>query len=455
MVETHPTAASPTDQAVDQTGRLVEFRLPDLGEGLTEAEVQSWAVAVGDEVSLNQPLAEVETAKALVALPSPFAGTVVELAAQAGDTVAVGAPLVRLRVAGSEREGNAVLVGFGPDEEQRPGRRRRAMVSGVAGSESGGRSISAGQSVTEDADTDGRQSDAAERSVPAGRRLATPGARKLASELNIPLASITGSGPNGAVTIDDIRAAGAARPTPAPGPAESCAAEERVRIGGVRKQTATAMITSAQTIPQASTSVTVDVTPTMDLLPELQQTPALAETRVTFLALLAKAVLVALDQFPVLNGFWDAAAGEMVVRRPVNLGIAVAAPRGLLVPNLKGAQHFTLRQLCSGIAEIVTTARAGQATPEQLRDATFTISNIGVFGVDSATALVNPGQAAIVAVGAVARRPWVYRDELAIRQVVTLTVSFDHRMIDGDTAARFLATLAGYLRQPSTLLAAL
>ncbi|MEU4839866.1 dihydrolipoamide acetyltransferase family protein [Nocardia testacea] len=460
------------------TGEILEFRLPDLGEGLTDAEFQNWTVAVGEEVALNQTIAEVETAKAVVALPSPFAGTVVELLAEPGATIEVGAPLLRIRTTATGSGADArpsVLVGYGPSEERGSRRRRGGQRSG--GATAPPPEHSAGNGISYESGVIGMPARTAEEQAERGgdtgrgaaaesqRVAATPGARKLARELGIDLWYLAGSGPDGAVTVADVRGAvpvsepdardhdAGAESAPAVTRAAGSVREERTPIAGVRKRTAEAMVTSARTIPQADTSITVDVTASLELLEHLRASRSFEGITPTLLALVAKSVLAALAEFPVINTFWDEANAEIVTRHYVNLGIAVAAPRGLLVPNIKDAQTLSLRELCREIGWLARTARDGRAGPADLRGGTFTISNVGVFGVESGTPLVNPGEAAILCLGAVVKRPWVFRDELAIRSVVTLTLSFDHRMIDGEAAARFLATVAGLLEDPLTLLA--
>ncbi|MFE7743135.1 dihydrolipoamide acetyltransferase family protein [Nocardia sp. NPDC057455] len=430
---------------------VLEFRLPDLGEGLTDAELVSWTVAVGDVVELNQPIADVETAKAVVSLPSPFAGRVVELLARPGDTVAVGAPLIRVQATGSASAGSdarraSVLVGYGPEAEATSRRRPPATPSHNI-------------SPPGDADTGRREP---EPPSDATRAAATPAARKLARELGLDLWFIAGSGPGGAVTVEDVRGAvpvSQPRPAaPATVPAAATEAvgpsarEERTPISGIRKRTATAMSYSARTIPQAATFVTVDCTASMELLDHLRSTKSFAGLTLTPLALVAKAALAALADFPGMNVFWDEAAGEIVTKHYVNLGIAVATERGLLVPNIKEAQTLNLRDLTREIAWLAENARAGGATPAELRGGTFTVTNIGVFGVDTGVPLVNPGESAILCLGSIRKRPWVVRDEIAVRWVTTLGVCFDHRMIDGEQAARFLATTADFLEDPLTLL---
>ncbi|MEV6321585.1 dihydrolipoamide acetyltransferase family protein [Nocardia sp. NPDC051787] len=455
---------------------LLEFRLPDLGEGLTDAELVSWAVEVGDTVELNQTIAEVETAKAVVSLPCPFAGRVVELLAQPGDTVAVGAPLIRVEderktapedAAIRESGRSSVLVGYGPEEEVTSRRRRPARQTpaepGIvvpepdrSGSEAGASNITADSVV--------REPERPSSALGATRAAATPAARKLARELGVDLWFVAGSGPGGAVTVDDVRGA---VPVSQPRPAEHAGAtttvgdagvvrpparEVRTPISGIRKRTAAAMLNSARTIPQASTFVTVDCTASMELLDHLRSTKSFAGLTPTPLALVAKSALAALADFPGMNAFWDEANQEIVTKHYVNLGIAVATDRGLLVPNIKEAQTLSLRDLTREIGWLADTARSGGATPADLRGGTFTITNVGVFGVDAGVPLVNPGEAAILCLGSIRKRPWVFRDELAVRWVTTLGVSFDHRMIDGQLAARFLATTASLLEDPLTLL---
>jgi len=450
---------------VHDDGHVLEFRLPDLGEGLADAELVSWAVRVGDTVELNQTIGAVETAKAVVALPSPFSGTVVELLAQPGDTVPVGAPLIRVRNdlavapvpenvdAGRIEHGGRtpVLVGYGPHGEVASDGRR---------------------SVPSTEPTDSQNNSAREPASMAARATATPAARQLATELGIDLWYIAGSGPQGSVTVDDVRGAvpvsqpriSAFRTTDVTAQARQAGAnqqgglvrpsarEVRIPIEGLRKRIAGSMVVSARTIPQASAFITLDFTASMELLDHLRTTKGFAALTLTPLALVTKAVIAGIAEFPGLNAAWDDANQQIVTKYYINLGIAVATERGLLVPNLKEAQTLSLRDLCREIGWLTDTARSGKATPVDLRGGTFTITNTGVFGVDTGVPLVNPGEGAILCVGAIRKRPWVVRDELAIRWVTTLGVGFDHRMIDGELAARFLAMVAALLEDPLTLL---
>lgn len=442
-------------------GAILEFRLPDLGEGLADAELVSWSVDVGDHVDLNQVIAEVETAKAVVALPSPYAGTVAELLAEPGETIPVGAALIRVRdegaasAVGGTRNGggpaegtnggaegrNSVLVGYGPQGEFRS--RRRGAAEPAAPS-------------------------AAVDPVEGQRVLAVPAARKLAKELGVDLGPVTGSGPDGAVTVADVRAAVAAPTAPTAGEdapvtggprsvpdtaaGQHGPRETRTPVTGVRKRTAAAMATSA-TIPQASTSLTVDCTATVEAVEHLRATPSFTGLPLTPLTFVAAAVLAALTEYPSVNAYFDEQAQEIVTEHYVNLGIAAATERGLLVPNVKDAQGMGLRALCTAIGRSIEAARSGTASPADLTGGTFTITNVGVFGVDTGIPLVNPGEAAILCVGAITRRPWVVDGELAVRWVATLSMSFDHRLVDGELAARFLATVGALLADPLALLA--
>ncbi|MFC7849077.1 dihydrolipoamide acetyltransferase family protein [Arthrobacter sp. NPDC057388] len=430
---------------------IKEFRLPDLGEGLTESEIVSWKVGVGDTVSLNQVIAEVETAKAVVELPSPFAGVITALHEQPGTVVEVGKPIVSFEVkddAGSQpaaaapaeaalpkREPN--LVGYGAVVEStgRPVRRQRTAVDPGP--------------VVEAVDT-----------RPGERPRSTPPVRKLAKDLGVELEKVAGTGPGGLITRDDVRnfvgggdlpaaAHGLAAPEAAR-PALPAQGEREVRtpIKGVRKFTAAAMVSSAFTAPHVTEFLTVDVTPAMELLARLKESKAFAGHKLTPLTLVAKAVLIALRRNPGLNARWDEANQEIVQFNYVNLGIAAATPRGLTVPNIKDADRLALADLSTALAELTDTARAGKTSPEDLSGGTISITNIGVFGTDAGTPILNPGEAAILAMGAVRKTPWEYQDQVALRQVMTLSLSFDHRLVDGEQGSRFLADVGALLADP-------
>jgi pyruvate dehydrogenase E2 component (dihydrolipoamide acetyltransferase) len=422
------------------------FLLPDLGEGLTEAEVVAWHVAAGDEVALNQVLVEVETEKAVVELPSPFAGTVVELLAAPGDTVAVGAPIVVIAAPGAEpgapdatpavasAEGTpaekvSVLVGYGPNEAA-PSRRRRRRGAHTE-----------------------QPARAPAQPRNGGRPMAAPPVRFKARQAGVDLGDVEGHGPGGIITREDLAAhlAGATTPAAAPVPGR----ETRSPVRGIQKHMAEAMVRSVATAPQACVFLRLDVTATSELVERLRQNRHFEDARVTMLTVVARALLLALRDHAALNSSWDEATAEVVTKHYVNLGIAVAGPHGLVVPNIKGAQDLTMRDLAAALSDLTTRAREARSTTDDLRGGTFTITNVGVFGVDAGVPLLNPGEAGILALGAVQRRPWEHDGEVALRDVVTLSLAFDHRLVDGEAAARFLAAVGEILRDPTNLIALL
>lgn len=408
-----------------------QFQLPDLGEGLTEADLIAWKVKVGDAVKLNQVLADVETAKAMVELPSPYEGTVVALEAAENSTLAVGSPLISIEVAGAEPDEPANLVGYGPSESTGQTRRRRRAGAG-----------SAALALVEP-------------EVPVAppepvRAAAKPSVRKLAAELGVALDLISGTGIGGSITRQDVeaytrsltaRAPQAEPPVPAP-----VGGETRIPIAGVRKHTAAAMVRSAFTAPHVTEFLTVDMTATMELLAELKA--KFPDLKLTPMTLVARMVLLTLRSHPSLNSTWDEQAGEIVIKHYVNLGVAAATERGLVVPNVKNANGMSLRELAIAFAQLVTTAREGKTAPADMSGGTFTLTNIGVFGVDAGTPIINPGEAAILALGSIAKRPWVVHGELAVRDVTTLALSFDHRLVDGEQGSKFLADLGALLTDP-------
>ena len=444
---------------------IAEFRLPDLGEGLTEAEVVQWLVAPGDVVTLNQTLAEVETAKAVVELPSPYEGTVSTLHAEAGETIAVGAPLIAFDVEGAEEapaptaepaveKAQPNLVGYGaaPTSSGRPARRQRR---------SGGAPAAVDTAVLEAAPHDATPSLAVDAVVERPR--STPPVRAHAKRLGIDLVLVAAEVGDRLITRNDVDAyaervgaRGGSDPVPpTPTPAlfsdtsEGRERETRIPIRGVRKHTAAAMVQSAFTAPHVTVFHTVDVTATMELLARLREDRELSEQRIGPLAVVAKAVCLALGRAPGLNSRWDEAAGEIVQHHYVDLGIAAATDRGLIVPMIRDAERLTLGGLSDAIKSLAATARAGKTSPAELAGGTFSISNIGVFGVDAGTPILPPGQSGILAVGAVRRQPWEYRDEIALRQLMTLSLSFDHRIVDGAEGATFLKSVADLLEDPA------
>jgi pyruvate dehydrogenase E2 component (dihydrolipoamide acetyltransferase) len=440
------------------------FVLPDVGEGLTEAEIVQWRVAPGDEVAVNDVLVEIETAKSLVELPSPFSGTVGELLAGEGTTVEVGAPIITIgsadaalptpaapaTVPEADDPGGAVLVGYG--------------TGGAVSS---------------------RRRKPAERPVKASVGVvAKPPIRKLARDLGVDLSAVTPSGPAGEVTRDDVvkhaeQASvfrnietpewGAVReetiPVAAPAPAASVPApaspapvddsrEESIPVRGVRKATATAMTSSAYSAPHVSVWVDVDASRTMELVKRLKASPDFADVKISPLLIMARAVMWALRRTPMINAAWvDTEDGAQIrVRHYVNLGIAAATPRGLLVPNIKDAQSMNTRELAKALESLTITAREGRTSPADQAGGTFTITNIGVFGVDAGTPIINPGEAGIIALGAIRQKPWVVDGEVRPRWVTTVSGSFDHRVVDGDGISRFIADVASVLEEPALLL---
>jgi pyruvate dehydrogenase E2 component (dihydrolipoamide acetyltransferase) len=432
-----------------------EFTMPDVGEGLTEAEILTWYVRPGDQVTDGQTVCEVETAKATVELPIPYTGVVQELLAAERTTVEVGSVIITVA------EEEAVRPG-GTGQEEAPPQRQPVLVGyGVSDAPARRRARTAAASAPRPPGAPG-----------GARPLAKPPVRKLAKDLGVDLRVVIPSGPGGTITRDDVHAAlpPAALPEPAgqdpaappaapsAAPAErspapdTAARETRLPVTGVRRATARAMVASAFTAPHATEFVTVDVTRTMKLLQRLKRDEEMAGVRVGPLLLVAKALLVAIARNPHINAAWDEAAQEIVLKRYVNLGIAAATPRGLLVPNIKDAQAMTLPELARALEQLVGTAREGTTAPAALRGGTVTITNIGVFGVDTGTPILNPGESAILAVGAIRKRPWVHRGTVKPRQVTTLALSFDHRLVDGELGSKVLADTAAILEDPNRLI---
>ncbi|MDH2903234.1 MAG: dihydrolipoamide acetyltransferase family protein [Actinomycetota bacterium] len=444
------------------------FLLPDVGEGLIEAEIVTWKVKVGDVVALNQPLVDVETAKAVVELPSPFVGTVLTLHGQEGETMEVNAPLVTFDVGGEpaphanekqvvhdvpdEQRREPVLIGYGvANEESLPSRRSRRRPA-----------------------RDGEPVIAAAPRRGAVRT--TPPVRLLAKQWGIDLETLTGTGRDGLVTRDDLERAhrqstpvttSVARNVASTRTSDSSrfvgreiapwstgAREERFAVKGVLKAMADAMLQSTTQQPQAVVWVRTDVTKTMELLGSLKAHPHLAGVRISPLTFIALAVCDAARHYPGINSSFDATANEVIVRRYMNLGIAADTARGLIVPNIKDADQLDLRAMATALSSLVATAREGTTTPADMLGTTFTITNVGPFKVDAAMAILPPGTGAILCVGQIAKAPWVHHDELCVRDVLELSMTFDHRQIDGALASRVLAHIAGFLEDPATSLLA-
>ena len=516
---------------------MSEFLLPDVGEGLTEAEIVAWKVKVGDTIEINDVIVEIETAKSLVELPSPYEGTVLALLVSEGETVPVGTPIIAIGAEGEaapvaptstpaeqtesdpylgmaqkagEKAGaaqvdpadidlsnpaasgsmeGASLVGRIKAERgpMRRARRGSASPSTDAGAQTQLQvqgAFSPGGAQSQDvlpADespvpaVDQRPEPAAapaEALVPSAaqaepsdvRALAKPPVRKLAKDLGVDLSVLTGSGPSGSITRDDVQAAAngsgsaaassVAAPTGAPSYDAPRERETREPIKGVRKMMATAMSQSAFTSPHVTEWITVDVTAAMQLVARLKKRPEFRDTRVSPLLVLARAVILAMKRTPEINSYWDEAAQEVVYKHYVNLGIAAATPRGLVVPNVKDADALSMTELAQALAALTATARDGKTQPAEMSGGTFTITNVGVFGVDAGTPIINPGESAILCFGAINKRPWVDEEtgEIVVRDVTTLALSFDHRHVDGEKGSRFLADVAGMLQDPGTAL---
>jgi len=522
---------------------LKQFRLPDVGEGLTEADIIKWHVQPGDKVTINQIIVEIETAKAVVELPSPYEGVVAGLLVPEGTTADVGTPIISVEVgpdAGSGGPADAdgaepadvssgeprVTVGVtsGPDGEQPLAPRGSTSAdlvppppdgSGPAGPEGGTEpgihgtlapkeekeerhSVLVGYGVKPGSTTrrprKGRTApdapaaaasapaaapaapvasappvSAVPQAGPAAPVLAKPPVRKLARDLGVDLTRLSGTGPGGSITRDDVQ--GAARdqdaadlgPAGPPGaapaapvqfaPVTAVAREERIAIRGVRKHTAAAVTGSAFSAPHVTEFLQIDITETMNATARLRTLAEFSEVRVSPLLLVARALMVAVARHPMINSSWDEEAQEIVVRHYVNLGIAAATDRGLVVPNIKDAHALSLPGLARALADLAETARAGKTTPAGLRGGTITITNVGVFGVDTGTPILTPGEAAILAFGQVKDAPWVHEGQLAVRKVSTLALSFDHRIVDGDLGSAVLRDIGAMLEDPLRMLA--
>lgn len=420
---------------------IAKFPLPDVGEGLTEAELVSWKVAPGDRVSVNQTICEIETAKSVVELPCPFEGEVSELLVSEGDTVEVGTPIIAVSVAGSapqlikEEDTGAeyklpTLVGYGDSGDIKS--RRRAVKAAP---------ISTAIPVS-----------MVRAAVAANSAMAKPPIRKLAKELGVELSSVTGTGLHGEITRDDVigSASQASVFKNLTTPAQPTEREERIPVKGVRKAIATAMVKSAFAAPHVSIFVDVDATRTMEYVKRLKNSVDFAGIKVTPLLIMAKAIIWAVRRNRMVNSTWT--DSEIIIHNFVNLGIAAATPRGLIVPNIKDADQLNLLELAQAIEQLAATARDGKTTPDDMANGTITITNIGVFGVDTGTPILNPGEVSIVALGSIRKKPWVVDDEIVVRHVTTIGATFDHRVVDGDVASRFVQDVASVIEEPALLL---
>ncbi|MFG1867789.1 2-oxo acid dehydrogenase subunit E2 [Micromonospora arborensis] len=481
--------------------RIKTFNLPDLGEGLTEGEILAWLVKVGDTIELNQPIVEVETAKAAVEIPAKWAGQVQAIFHSEGTTVEVGAPIIAIdtdpgagpleapsttatasgdlptpsaaslaAVEVAPAEGmvepgliggpapggrTAVLVGYGPRTTAAKRRPRKGAVPSQPATPAAADKPVATSTVPAPpvhARPNGATS--------GGLVLAKPPVRKLAKDLGVDLSTLTGSGPLGSITREDVQQAASGATTvavaepivAATAPSFGADREQRIPVKGVRKLTAENMARSAFTAPHVTEFLTVDVTRAMKALDRLRGRREWRDVRVSPLLLVAKAVLLAVQRHPMVNSTW--AGDEIVVKEYVNLGIAAATERGLIVPNVKDAGRLSLRELADALTDLVQTAKSGRTSPAAMSGGTLTITNVGVFGVDTGTPILPPGESAILAFGAVREMPWVHKGKVKVRQVTTLGLSFDHRIIDGELGSKFLRDIGDFLADPEAALLA-
>ncbi|MCK8610007.1 dihydrolipoamide acetyltransferase family protein [Agromyces sp. C10] len=472
----------------------IRFPLPDVGEGLTEAEIVQWRVAPGDRIALDQVFVEIETAKSLVELPSAYEGTVAELLVEEGRTVDVGTPILVIRTdaangmssapaapassgtaaaapseaaappappaAAAEEAGGAVLVGHGSTGPTNSRRRRHPSPGGAhehlappapAPAEPAPARLPASAIAAEPpvATAPSRPAERYDAGVPV---IAKPPIRKLAKDLGVDLSRVTPTGPIGDITRDDVirdaQQASVFRNIQTPeAPTDR---ETRIPVKGVRKAIAQTMVQSAYSAPHVSVFVDVDATRTMEFVKRLKASPDFAGVKVSPLLIMAKAMIWAARRNPTVNAQWT--DDEIIVKHYVNLGVAAATPRGLIVPNVKEAQAMSMVELAAALEQLTLTAREGKTQPAEMQGGTITITNIGVFGMDTGTPILNTGEVAIVALGTIKQKPWVVDGEVRPRYVTTIGGSFDHRVVDGDVASRFLADVASIIEEPALLL---
>jgi pyruvate dehydrogenase E2 component (dihydrolipoamide acetyltransferase) len=472
-----------------------QFHLPDPGEGLLEAEIVAWKVKVGDTVKVNDIIVEIETAKSLVELPVPYAGTVTALLVPEGETVPVGTPIISVddglgddvapvaaapastsdddevieagKLGGAAPGGRvAVLVGYGPRVTEAKRRPRKGQAAQAVAA------VPVALVPVPQAPAPAPATVVAQPvsvlGAGRGKALAKPPVRKLAKDLGIDLSQVAGSGEGGIVSRADVEAHAAGISLAAPTGDGSTTAgsstyvapvfgatgerEVRIPIKGVRKMTAQAMVSSAFTAPHVTEFITVDVTRMMKLVDRLRADREFKDVKVSPLLVVAKALVIASRRHPGINATWDEAAQEIVVKNYVNLGIAAATPRGLMVPNIKDADQMSLRQLADAMANLISTAREGKTQPAEMAGGSITITNVGVFGVDTGTPILNSGEAAILCFGTIRQMPWVVKGKIKPRWVTQLGLSFDHRLVNGDLGSRFLADIAAILHDPGQAL---
>ena len=478
---------------------IVQIKLTDPGEGLTEAEIIDIKVSVGDTIAINDAVIEVETAKSAVELPSHVGGTVTAILIAVGDEVPVGTPLLEVDTAGGPAPA--------PEEPDVPvGEEVTGDSETASAAPAGDGDTPAAAATGEGEDTAAEAADAEPKNlvgygsreqgprrrrrrlpaqddtaqVPIDRILAKPPVRKLARYLGVALADILATGPGGTVTREDVLAAqqraysgdtaapdahyfpeespqapeglGGAMKTTRDQPFAGVTSDERttrVPIRSVRKRTAEAMVASAFTAPHVTVFNEIDMTATTEIISQLRASREWQDVKISPLVVIAKALLVAIRRNPEVNASWDEKAGEIVYKHFVNLGIAAATPRGLIVPNVKDAHLMTLRELAEGIDDLAKTARAGRTALSDTREGTITITNFGVFGIDSGTPILNPGESVILGVGAIKEKPWVVDGQVVPRQIAQLALSFDHRLIDGALGSELLRDISAVLEDPA------
>jgi pyruvate dehydrogenase E2 component (dihydrolipoamide acetyltransferase) len=469
----------------------IRFPLPDVGEGLTEAEIVQWRVAPGDRIVLDQVFVEIETAKSLVELPSAFEGVVSELLVDEGRTVDVGTPILVIQTDAPDADaaapapaaaaptaptapavpappsgtvashapaasegGGAVLVGHGSSGPA-PTRRKRHPIPGGAHERLAARTEAETPAPAPAAAGDEAATAAATSPVRPEPRvpvIAKPPIRKLAKDLGVDLSRVAPTGTMGEITRDDVirDASQVSVFRNIQTPELPTDRETRVPVKGVRKAIANAMVQSAYSAPHVSVFVDVDASRTMEYVKRLKASPDYAGVRVSPLLIMAKAMIWAVRRNPTVNAQWT--DDEIIIKHFVNLGVAAATPRGLLVPNVKEAQGMTMVELATALEQLTLTAREGKTQPAEMQGGTITVTNIGVFGMDTGTPILNPGEVAIVALGTIKQKPWVVDGEVRPRYVTTIGASFDHRVVDGDVASRFLADVASIIEEPALLL---
>lgn len=460
-----------------------EFPLPDVGEGLTEAEIVTWMVAPGDTVKLNQTVCEIETAKSLVELPSPFSGVITELLVSEGDTVPVGQPILRIEVSGADSgaesapgDGAATRasdetavsatvpapVSVRADEQptepqaepaaQQVPRGATGASDHIAVEEGGAVLVGYGTVAPAKSRRGAKPSVRIATQTPQASVIAKPPIRKLAKDLGVNLGELVGTGQGGEILREDVLRATARDGLfrEASTPQALTEREQKIPVKGVRKAIAENMVASAFSAPHVSVFVDVDATRTMEFVRRLKSSPEFEGVKVSPLLIFSRALIWAVRRNPEVNASWS--EQDITVHNYVNLGIAAATPRGLVVPNIKDAQELSLIELAQAIQQLAETARLGRTKPADMQGGTITITNFGVFGIDTGNPILNPGEVGILAMGSIRQKPWVVEGQVLPRWVTTVGGAFDHRVVDGDVISRFVADVASVIEEPALLL---